>query len=427
VAAPDGDVPLDGDERARWRERNRALAESGLRVLALAAKWADDADAPPYQELTLLGLVGLVDPPRGQVRAALADCRRAGIRAVMLTGDQPTTAGHVARAVGLAGEDDPVIHSSNLKPIDAMDADERARALSALVFARVSPKQKLALIGLHQSKGAIVAMIGDGVNDAPALKKADIGVAMGRRGTQVAQEASDMVLRDDAFETILVAVEQGRVIFDNLRKFVVYLLSCNMSEILAVGLAAAVQAPLPLLPLQILFLNLVTDVFPALALGVGEGSPGVMRRAPRDPQEPILTRGHWGAILGYGGLITTATLTALTLAFLWLDFEVERAVTVSFLTLALAQLWQVFNVRETGTRVWSNEVVRNPWVWGALALCVVLLLLAVYVPGLNDVLQLHDPGARGWGLVLALSFVPLILGQAAKVARGRRAPNHAKE
>jgi Ca2+-transporting ATPase len=240
---------------------------------------------------------------------------------------------------------------------------------------------------------------------------------MGQRGTQVAREAADMVLRDDAFSTIVAAVQQGRVIFENIRKFVFYLLSCNISEILVVSVASLVNAPLPIRPLQILFLNLVTDVFPALALGVGEGDPAVMERPPRDPQEPILTRDHWRAIAGYGLTITLSVLGAFVLALSWFEGEEKQAVTISFLTLAFAQLWHVFNMRERGSGMLRNEITRNPFVWGALALCTGLLVAAVYLPGLADLLKTVDPGLKGWVLIIVASLIPLLMGQVVKTVK----------
>jgi Ca2+-transporting ATPase len=331
----------------------------------------------------------------------------------MVTGDQPPTAGYVARAVGLVDEADPlVVAGSEIRPASDCTEDERRRLERTRIFARVSPEQKLDLIAIHQHAGAVVAMTGDGVNDAPALKKADIGVAMGKRGTQVAREAADMVLTDDAFGTIVVAVQQGRIIYDNICKFVLYLLSCNVSEVMVLTLATAASAPLPILPLQILYLNLVTDVFPALALGVGSGDVNVMRRAPRPPDRPILARAEWIAIAGFAALITLATLAAFTIALVWLELDSTAAVTVSFMTLALAQLWHVFNMRSRSSRWLANDIVGNPWIWAALTLCFGLLALALYQPNLAAILHVVPPDPRSWLVILGCSALPLLLGQA---------------
>jgi Ca2+-transporting ATPase len=241
---------------------------------------------------------------------------------------------------------------------------------------------------------------------------------MGQRGTQVAKEAADMVLKDDCFSTIVAAIQQGRTIFNNIRKFVLYLLSCNVAEIIVVGLASLANAPLAILPLQILFLNLVTDVFPALALGVGKGDPHVMERAPRDPEERVLMRQHWMGIVGYSSVISAAVLGALAIAVVWLGMTEARAVTVSFLTLAFAQLWHVFNMRDHDTAIINNDVVQNPWIWGALALCTALLLLAVYVPGFADLLKMEDPGAEGWALIMGMSVIPWFVGLVVKTVDG---------
>ena len=210
-----------------------------------------------------------------------------------------------------------MVEGRELKPLGALGEHERKRVLAAQVFARVTPAQKLDLVRLYQSAGAVVAMTGDGVNDAPALQKADIGVAMGLRGTEVAREAADIVLRDDAFGSIVAAIREGRVIFGNLRRFLIYLLSCNISEVMVVALAVVTGLPLPLLPLQILFLNLVTDVFPAFALATGEGEDDVMRPPPRDPREPLLGGPQWLFIAGYGALLTASTLATLLIGQSW--------------------------------------------------------------------------------------------------------------
>ncbi len=418
ILTEDGQKELSDREVKEWLAKNNQMAEEGLRILALASKTANSTDERPYQDLTFLGLVGMLDPPRKDVRASIDRCQDAGIRVVMITGDQPVTAKNIGLAVGLTDEEEvEVIHTQELKDIEKLSQEEGERFLKAPIFARVNPKQKLDLIELHQRAGSIVAMTGDGVNDAPALKKADIGIAMGMRGTQVAREAADMVLTDDAFSTIVAAIEGGRVIFNNIRKFVLYLLSCNISEIMAVAIATLANAPLPILPLQILFLNLVTDVFPALALGLGEGDPEVMNHPPRDPKEPILTKEHWLKISGYGSVITAAVLGALWLALEWLQMETPQAVSVSFLTLAFSQLWHVFNIRDPGSRFLKNEITKNRYVWGALGLCSGLLLAATYIPGIASVLKIVSPGPRGWILVIVMSLAPWVVGQIYKTFR----------
>lgn len=424
VLAADGtERPLDDADRRAWTRRSEELAAGGLRVLALARGTVARPEDPPFRDLVLLGLAGLADPPRAEVPAAVAACHRAGIRVVMVTGDQPATAASIAAAVGLVPDVDPaaVVHGSRLGALapgtkggaqgDAGAEPEAGELLGASVYARVTPEQKLRLVDAWQRAGHVVAMTGDGVNDAPALREADIGVAMGRRGTQVAREASDMVLTDDAFASIVAAVEQGRVIFANLRKFVVYLLSCNVSEVAVVAGGAALGGPLPLLPLQILFLNLVTDVFPALALAFGEGDGRELERPPRDPREPVLTAAAWRQVALFGALLSVCVLGARVVAQTALGLDGERAAAVSFLTLAFAQLAHVFDVRERGTGALANDVVRNRFVWGALALCTSLILGAVWVPAVASVLRIEDPGAAGWAVVAVASLLPMVAGQ----------------
>ena len=405
---------LSEDARQEWKDRNSKAAQDGLRLLALAMKEAVSKDDEPYDRLTLVGLVGLLDPVREDVPDAIEACHAAGVRVIMLTGDHADTAVTIAREARLGDDEMTVIESGELAGLnpESIAEGDRKRILEADVFARVSPETKLTLVSLFQEAGHVVAMTGDGVNDAPALKKADIGIAMGLRGTQVAQEAAHMVLQDDAFETIIVAMRQGRVIFDNIRKFVVYLMSCNVSEVLVVGLAVGAGLPTPLLPLQILFLNLVTDIFPAFALGLGKGDENVMTKPPRDPAEAIIDRARWILIGVLGAAITIATLGAFAGALYWLRLETGAAVTVAFLTLALAQLWNVFNVRDTDSGLLSNEVTRNGYVWGAIALCLGLIGFALWFPPLADLLGLPAPGRAGLALAGGASLLPLALGQA---------------
>ncbi|WP_318571018.1 HAD-IC family P-type ATPase [Salinigranum marinum] len=414
LVTDDGTEPLSEDDKEEWIQKSENMAEDGLRVLALARKEAESTDDPPYEELSLLGLVAMIDPPREEVKSTIKNCLDAGLRIVMVTGDHPGTARNIARSVGLMHpEDDEVIQGSELDDPDNLSQDEMERFVNASVFARVAPENKLDLIGIHQAVGSIVAMTGDGVNDAPALKRADIGVAMGQRGTQVAQEASDMILQDDNFTSIYHAIREGRIIFRNIRKFVLYLMSCNLSELLAILIAALLGFPLPLLPLQILFLNVVTDIFPAFALGACGGSKEIMNTPPRDADEPILTRTHWTELGLYGTMIAVATVGAFVIggSMYTGGMEADEVVTMSFLTLAFAQLWHVFNMRELTSGIVRNEVTENAYVWGALGLSALLVIGTVYLPGVSLALSTAPLGLESWLVVFGMSLLPLGAGQ----------------
>ncbi len=421
VLGADGPRPMTDAERAHWLERNQEEAAGGHRLLALAEGHAAEGSAEPYRDLTFVGLVALMDPPRATVAPAIRRARKAGVRLVMATGDQAPTAEAIAASVALA--DTPrVIEGKVISAVpEGGDASDEQAVIDADVIARATPEQKLRLLRMHQRRGAVVAMTGDGVNDAPALNQADIGVAMGRRGTAVARQSADMVLQDDDIGSVVVAVEEGRVIFGNLRAFVVYLLGCNLSELLTIGIAAAIGLPLPLLPLQILYLNLVTDVFPAAALGVGKGNGNEMDRPPRPTDEPFLTRRHWGSIVGHGMLLTAAVL------FVFVEThdttpELAEATTAAFATLGLAQVWHVFDMAGSHAPRLRNGVTRNPWVWGAVLLCVGLVVAALTAPGLSHVLGVVPLRTRTWELVIGGSLAPLVVIQLGQLVVGRFVP-----
>ena len=417
---PGSENPFTNEEKEKWLKRSDELAQNGLRLLAAADKVVNDENQEPYEELRFLGLIGLLDPAREDVGSAISECKSAGIRVVMVTGDQAPTASAIAKDTGITDEGDPsVVHGRDLKDPDDLSEAERREMVKTNIFARVSPTQKLHLVKMMQEEGDVVAMTGDGINDTPALKKADIGVAMGKRGTDAARQISDMVLLDDAFKTIVSAVRYGRIIFENIRKSVMFMLCTNVAEVLAVTIATVIGGfyffPLPLLPLQILYLNVITDVFPALALGMGKGEPGIMGKRPRPKDESVLTDSHWLAIAGWSFIISASVLTALALAIYQLGFEQEEAVTISFLTLAFGKLWFVYNLRGAGTSFLSNEIINNRYVAGSILLCIVLLLAAVYLPGLSDLLETSDPGRTGWLLLLGMSLVPFVIGQGIKI------------
>jgi Ca2+-transporting ATPase len=404
----DNQAPLTQQDRARWLDRANTLGDEGLRTLAFAFKEEDRADVHPYHELTFLGMAGIADPPHAGISEDMRACHDAGIRVTMVTGDQLATARAIAREINLC----PVGHECQaLDASDIQETENNELALaSADVIARANPKLKLGLIAMHQARGEVVAMTGDGVNDAPALKKADIGVAMGERGTQVAREAAAMVLEDDEFSTIIGAVAQGRVIYTNIRKFVVYLLSCNLSEILVIGVATLIGAAPPLLPLQILFLNLVTDVFPALALGACGAEKGIMKQAPRPRSEPLIGRQQWARIASHALVITLSVVGGVEVAAHLPGLEKNPPLTLAFLILAFSQLWHVFNMRADHSRSINNEITRNPWVWAAVVVCIAILGLALGFGPLRDVLVLTMPDSQGWLLILCASLVPLLFG-----------------
>jgi Ca2+-transporting ATPase len=405
------EVRLDDAGRDRLVTRNHELAARGLRVLALARRRLrnGETDESALVDLTFVGLVGMIDPPAAGVQETIRAFRNAGIRTVMITGDQQRTAQAVAEHLGILAEGEAVLDGRMMGHLSEDDLAARVRDVAA--FSRVDPEAKLAIVTAYQRRGEIVAVLGDGVNDAPALRKADVGVAMGRRGTDVAKEAADLVLQDDRFSTIGAAVEQGRIIFDNIRKFVFYLFSCNLAEVLVLLVAALVGLPLPLLPLQILWLNIVTDTFPALSLAVEPGERDVMQRKPRDPQETIFSVRFVHAIAGYAFLITAVTLVAFWIALNSEQMAAPRALTMSFMTLALAQTFHLGNARSEEHVLTTRQAFSNPVAIGAVALVVLLQAVAIHFRPLAEVLRTQPLGVRDWAVCVVLGSVPAVVGQ----------------
>jgi len=410
-------VPLTNKDE--WSNAASDMAAEGLRTLAFAygESPTEFSKDQMVNGLTFLGLVGFIDPPRLDVKDAIRTCKDAGIRVVMVTGDHPETARSIAQAVGLLdgdGDIEKVFIGKELGQSIEADSSSKDELLRARIFARVNPSQKLKLVDFYQKNKFVVGMTGDGVNDAPALKKADIGIAMGIRGTEAAKEVADVILRDDQFTSIELAIRQGRIIFENIRNFVVYLLSSNLAEIIAVALASISNLPLPLLPLQILYLNLVTDVFPALALGLGEGQQNIMKHTPRPLDEPIMPKKYWLSTIIYGLGITAGVLGIKVFAHFYLKLDPEKVNNLAFYTLVLAQLLNVLNLPKRDESFFFNEVTKNKWVWGALVLCLLLTFLGYIIPPLREVLSLVPITSAELFWVFVFSLLSLVVSQLVK-------------
>ncbi|MEO8521034.1 MAG: cation-transporting P-type ATPase [Acidobacteriota bacterium] len=411
----DGSLAMAEEDRTKLERVNERLAAEGFRVLALAYGAVASVDEASLQDLTSLGLIGLIDPPAAGVAATVARLQRAGLRIVMLTGDQRLTAEAVGRDIGLFTGDAQMAGPGE---IDDMSPQHLRQVVTRIAgFSRVTAEQKLDIVRALQARGEIVAMIGDGINDAAALKQADVGVAMGRRGSDAAKQTASIVLQDDRFETIAAAVEEGRVIFDNVRKVVFYLFSCNVGEVLVLLGAGLAGLPQPLSPLQILWMNLVTDTFPALALAAEAGESDVMARPPRDPHEAILSATFLRSIAAYGILITVVTLAA----FVWaLRARPDHAVSIAFTTLALAQIFHLGNARSSHPVLTLQRASANRQALAAVALTVALQLAALYIPALAATLSLTPLSWMDWLVVVPLSLLPALAGQATKLLRERR-------
>ena len=424
VLGAKGREPMSDATRALWRERNDALASKALRVLGLAFRPLTDADGEDIStfahDMTFVGLAGMIDPLSDGVKATIDSCRSAGIRVVMITGDQLATATEIAHQLGLdVGVDGAamrVVHAKELTGLD--DGGWQKIVADTSVFARVTPEHKLQIVGALQKQGAVVAMTGDGVNDAPALKTADIGIAMGIRGTDVAKDAADIVITDDNFATIVGAVEQGRVIVSNILRFIHYLFACNFAEIITVFAAIMLGWPLPIAVLQILWLNMVTDLFPALALAMEPAGDDVMLRPPRDPQAPLMTRSFAWLITWQGALLAACTLVAFRVGLRWYGYTgagLTHAVTIAFMTLSMVQIAHTLNARSRTKSLFNSGLLTNRWLLAAIGFSVLVQLMAVQVPVLRMVLNTVPLSWPDWELMLACTVAPLIVVELVKL------------
>ena len=404
VLSPEGPKPVKKNDIQAAHDR---MAAEGLRVIAVGLRtWAKLPDVRPVENvesgLLLLGLAGMMDPPREEAMKAVAECRSAGITPVMITGDHPLTARVIARRVGILESNDPeaLLTGSELAALP-LEAFEK-RVESIRVYARVAPEQKLKIVRALQDRGHFVAMTGDGVNDAPALKRADIGVAMGITGTDVAKEASAMILLDDNFATIVRAVREGRKIYDNIRKFIRYLLATNSGEIWTLFLAPFFGLPIPLQPIHILWINLVTDSLPALALTLEPGETNLMSRAPRSPREGLFSHGLGAHAVWVGLLMAAVVLGLQAWSIHILDAHWQ---TMVFTTLCLLQLGHVMAIRSEYESLFMQGVFSNKALFGAVVATLLLQLLTIYIPALNPVFRTQPLSARELIVVLALSSI----------------------
>lgn len=396
--------------------RDSALAEvermgdQALRVLAVAYRLVNTTvgrrEDDLEQDLILVGLCGMIDPPRPEVKAALRICQTAGIRTVMITGDHARTARAIACELGLTGESDLVVTGEDLDRFSERELSEAVRR--GRVFARVSPHHKLEIVRLLKRAGHVVAMTGDGINDAPALMESDIGVAMGQSGTDVAKEASALVLSDDNFATIISAVREGRAIYDNVRKFIRYLLACNVGELLTVFLTMLLGLPLPLKPLQILWVNLVTDGLPAMALGVEAGDSDLMRRPPRKKTEGVFARGLARKILTRGMLIGVTT-TGVFAVSLRLTGNLQLARTMAFATLVFCQLFHVFDCRSENLSILEKGLFSNPFLVLAVLISTLMFLAVIYLPTARSLFDTAVLSSSQWAVLLTCSGLPTFL------------------
>ncbi|MGL4739318.1 MAG: calcium-translocating P-type ATPase, PMCA-type [Sarcina sp.] len=394
------------------------MSKRALRCIAGAYKENNiKKDETIEEHLVFVGLVGIIDPPREEVKDAVIKCKLAGIKPVMITGDHKNTAFAIGRNLGIASTESQIVTGDEIENMTDLQLQKNVEDIR--IFARVSPTHKLRIVKAFKKKGNIVAMTGDGVNDAPAIKEADIGVAMGISGTDVTKEASSMILMDDNFDTIVSAVEEGRTIYDNIRKFIRYLLSCNLGEVLTMFLASLFSLPTPMLPIQILFVNLATDGLPAIALGVDPADHDIMKQRPREKNEGIFARGLKEKILLRGTLIGFCTLLSF-IAGMYYEFSIDTCRTMALSTLVLSQLIHVFECRSERHSIFEIKLFTNPYLVGAVGVSIVMLLGIIYIPFFAGIFHTVSLSIRHWLLVLFFSSVIALINSAYLLFKSKR-------
>lgn len=419
----DGEIKEFTDtDRTRIQEMNGSYAKKALRVLGYAYKVVNENSSleNEEQEMIFIGLTCMIDPPREEAKEAIMLCKKAGIRVVMITGDHITTASAIASEIGVISDASQALEGHK---IDNYSKEEFINVVKNInVFARVSPEHKVRIVEAIKANGDVVAMTGDGVNDAPALKKADIGIAMGITGTDVSKEAADMILTDDNFASIVDAVEEGRTIYSNIRKFVGFLLSCNVGEILIIFFAMVVGWAVPLVPIQLLWINLITDSFPAFALGLEEGEKGVMDKKPRNPKEPLVDKKMRIAIAFQSVALAVAVLASYRIGFVLAgDVESEMALTVArtfcFTTLIFGEMLRAYSARSEVLSIFKMNFLGNKFLNFSVIIAVVLLLIVIYVPALQGIFSTASLNLLQLSVAFGLSLIPLLAGEIAKLVK----------
>jgi Ca2+-transporting ATPase len=418
-------VPLTTEMKARFLQVAEEMSDHALRVLGVAYKDTESILTPEEMEknLTLIGFVGMIDPPRLEVKDSIREAKLAGITPVMITGDHKNTAVAIAKQLGIA---DSIEQSVTGTEIDELSDDEFSERINKCrVFSRVSPEHKVKIVKAYKTQGNIVSMTGDGVNDAPSLKYADIGVAMGITGTDVSKNASDMILTDDNFTTIVHAIEEGRNIYNNIKKSVIFLLSCNLGEVIAIFVSVLFFWPVPLLPTQILWVNLITDSLPAIALGIDPGDSDVMKKKPRDPKESFFAKGAGSRAIIGGTLIGILTLVAFFLGLNDYSYSLasgkipgevlNHARTMAFVVLAGSQLFYSLSVRNSTKSIFQIGLFSNIYLIGAIVIGFILQVAVITIPFLANAFKVQNLSLKNWSLVIVLALVPLIVNEIIKI------------